>query len=499
MAEVLSAPEVLYSRFRIWFWAMLVGLNFLLHAPYFSLPPASVHVWRQSDTMAVARNFYEEDMNILRPRVNRRGATDGVTGMQFPAYEWLVAGAYSIFGFHEALPRLLNWLIYMAGVVAFYHLARQVSGAKHLGFVGAWCLAWSPEMYYHGINALPDILALTCSVAGLLWFVRWRETPRPSLLLLSLLAVTLGGLTKLQYLAVGFPITVFVGRDALTRRYSAGQLGQLAAYAGLAVGLPLAWYTYALRLIETSGLTSFGLELRPAADLATGLKIIKRNLLSDWPELLLGYGSLGLLLLGLGRLVRRPPVAHPWFVPGLVWAAGLAAYYLIELHQMRGHTYYMLPLLPLLLLLAAWGAAWLQTSARISVYLLISLLAIQPLWALARVNWGRWMQPPDVPTELFASASRIALSAAIPDSALCVVGPDYTGCVYLYFLHKKGFVFEDPALLTAPQLAAFQRQGARYLYTSDSTLIQQPTLLPYLGQEVRRVGSFRVLELRPVP
>ena len=47
-------------------------------------------------------------MNILQPRVDRRNATNGVTGMQFPSYEWLVAGGYQLFGFHEALPRLLT-------------------------------------------------------------------------------------------------------------------------------------------------------------------------------------------------------------------------------------------------------------------------------------------------------------------------------------------------------------------------------------------------------
>lgn len=79
--------------------------------------------------MAVARNFYEEGMNILEPRVDKRGATNGITGMQFPSYEWLVAGSYELFGFHEMLPRLLNWLIYVAGLLAFYHLVRQVSGS----------------------------------------------------------------------------------------------------------------------------------------------------------------------------------------------------------------------------------------------------------------------------------------------------------------------------------------------------------------------------------
>jgi hypothetical protein len=326
------------GRLPRWFWPVLLGLNFLLHAPFFRLPPASIHVWRQSNTMAVARNFYEEGMNILKPRVDRRNDTDGITGMQFPSYEWVVAGSYHLFGFHEWLPRFINWLLYMAGVVAFYELVRRISGADWLGAVGAWCLAWSPEMYYHGINALPDILALAASIAGLLWFVRWRETGKPGTLVLSLAAVALGGLTKLQFLVVGFPIAVFVVRDLLTRRLAWSQLAQLAVYAVLAVGVPLAWYAYALKLIETSGLADFGLEIRPATDLATGLGILKRNLLSDWTEMLLGYGAVGLLLVGLWRLLRHAPVRHPWFWPGVAWSLALAAYYLIELRQMQAHT-----------------------------------------------------------------------------------------------------------------------------------------------------------------
>ncbi|MBL7922863.1 MAG: hypothetical protein JNL88_01560, partial [Bacteroidia bacterium] len=68
--------------FLLWF---TIALNILLHAPFLHLPPCSIHVWRQCNTLAVARNFYEEDPNILRPRVDRRGESTGVTGMQFPA------------------------------------------------------------------------------------------------------------------------------------------------------------------------------------------------------------------------------------------------------------------------------------------------------------------------------------------------------------------------------------------------------------------------------
>ncbi|GAB3636518.1 hypothetical protein GCM10027422_21080 [Hymenobacter arcticus] len=465
----------------------------------------SLHVWRQCNTMAVARNFYEESMNILAPRVDRRNTTDGVTGMQFPSYEYLVAIGYQVVGFHEALPRLINWVIYMLGVVAFYHLAKQVSGSVWLGAVGAWGLAWSPEVYYHGVNALPDILALTASLAGLLWFGRWRENKRVTTLVISLLFVTLAGLTKLQFLVIGFPIAVFVLRDLLQRRYSGLQVAQLVGYAVVSVGVTLAWYAYALRLIASSGLADFGLEIRPAPDLATGWFILKRNLISDLPEVILGYGSLVLFVVGLWRLVRRAPMQHPWFGPGLAWGAGLLAYYFIELNQMRSHAYYLLPLLPVLLLLAAWGGAWLRRFPRARPLLVVALL-IQPLWAVARIDWGRWVNhSPDVAPELFDPATRAALAAATPPGARCVVGPDDSGCISFYFLHKKGFGFDEPGQLAASTysgntyLADCVAGGARYLYTTDTLGLSDPKLQPNLAREVKRVGRFRVWALQAAP
>jgi 4-amino-4-deoxy-L-arabinose transferase-like glycosyltransferase len=501
MIQLLSS----WTKLPHWFWPVLIGVNFLLHIPFFQLPPVSAHVWRQSDTMAVARNFYEEGMNILEPRVDSRYATTGITGMQFPSYEWLVASSYHVFGFHEVLPRLINWLIYMAGIVVFYHLVRLISGRSWLGGVGAWCMAWSPDFYYHGANALPDVLALTASMAGLLWFVQWRAKRKGLLLFLSLLAVTLGGLTKLQYQIVGFPIAFFVVRDLLQRRYSWRELLQLVTYAIVSVGVSLSWYAYALHLMDTSGLSNFGLEMRPALDVATGLRIVKRNLLSDWPEVFLGYGAVILLVVGLWRFLRRSPTQHAWFGPGLTWGLALIAYYIIELSQMRGHTYYMFPLLPVLLLVAVWGVAWLARFPKAKPLVLI-LLIIQPVWAYTRVNYTRLQrQDLDVAAELLNPATRATLEQATPPGALCVVGPDPSSCIDFYFLHKKGFPFAGSSQLldtTATgrlRLADFVARGARYLYTNDSLIVKDPQIQLYLEKHVKQVGDFGVWKLRGHP
>lgn len=486
-----------------WFWPVLLGLNFLVHLPFFGLPPKGAHSWRQCNTMAVARNLYEEDMNPLRPRVDRRGTTDGVTGMQFPAYEWLVAAAYKVLGFHEAIPRVVNWLVFAAGLAAFYALARLLSGSAWVAAVGTWALAWSPELFYHGINALPDVLALSASIGGLYFFLRWYQgAGRLGSYLLAVLLTTLAGLTKLQYLAIGAPIAVVILRDLWLRRLAWARLPALGLFGVVAVAVPLAWYARAVRLIKESGLADFGLELRPADSLRTALRILRENLVSDLPELLVGFPGFVLLVLGLVALGRGGHARRPWFWPLLGWAAVLLAYHLIELSQMDVHQYYMLPYLPLLMLAVALGAVWLQQRQRGAFWLAL-LLGLQPVAAAVRIIPSRWGGGPrEIPRELYYADSRQELETAVPNDALCLVGPDISGCKYFYFLHKKGFGFGAPEDLTAAKpnggtlLDSAVQAGTRYLYTNDSTMLNNAQVQPYLGREVKRVGEFRVLELR---
>jgi len=454
--------------------------------------------------MAVARNFYEEDMNILRPRVDHRNDLDGVTGMQFPSYEWIVALAYKGLGFHEAIPRVINWLIFLTGVLAFHRLVLLLTGSAWLAAVGAWMLSWSPELFYHSINALPDVLALSASLWGLYLFLRWYQQPRSSYFFLSLLAVTLGGLTKLQYLVVGVPIALLILRDWMQGNFDwRRRLVPLILFAVVSVGFTLAWYAYALHLIQVSGLADFGLEVRSVSSLSTAAHILKDNIVSDVPELLLNFATSGFLLLGLWSIVREQRWQQWAFLPMLGWAVVLAIYHWLELKQMADHQYYMLPHLPVLLLVAVAGASWLRRQkGQVAAVLLGLLLVAQPILAFVRIVPARWLRGANgLPAEFYNPAARAQLRTAVPDSALCVVGPDDSGCIDFYFLHKKGFGFSASDQLFAADLTGKSYlthcivRGAHYLYTNDSTLVADPRLQPYTQGLVKRVGEFRVIRL----
>jgi hypothetical protein len=53
-------------------------LSAAMHWRVFQTDLVGRHVWRQAQTQTVVVNFYEEDFNILNPRLNSRGSGDGI-------------------------------------------------------------------------------------------------------------------------------------------------------------------------------------------------------------------------------------------------------------------------------------------------------------------------------------------------------------------------------------------------------------------------------------
>jgi Dolichyl-phosphate-mannose-protein mannosyltransferase len=481
-----------------WVLAFCIGINLMLHLPFMDCPPQSIHVWRQCNTLAVARNFYEENMNPLRPRVDRRLDTSGETGMQFPAYEYLVALGYELVGEHNFVHRTVSFLIDSWGVWGIYELFLLLWGSAWAAALGAWCFCWSPELFYFGFSALPDVLALASSIWALYWFLKWREADGPLNYAASLFGATLAGLTKIQFLAIGFPIGALVLLDRKKIDWKKG--AALCFYALVSVGVTLGWYAHAVDLIRQSGLRDFGLEFKPASGWASGLKIIGHNLTSELPELLLNYATFIFFVVGMVGWFRRRQWQSRWFWPFAAWAAGVLAYYLVELGQMSAHSYYLLPFIPLLLVFAVEGALFLKQGRW--RWLFLALLVLQPVVAFFRIIPPRfWNANKAVALELYNGDSRQKLEVAVPNGDLCLVGPDPSGCIDFYFLHKKGFGFNRLEDLTASVdgVSGIQddiRRGARFLYTDDTQVADSPLIKPYLKSKITQVGNFRVFELR---
>ncbi|MFM9055446.1 MAG: ArnT family glycosyltransferase [Bacteroidota bacterium] len=478
---------------------VLLSLQVLLHLPFLNLPPCSIHVWRQCNTLAVSRNFFEEDNRILLPRVDRRGDQSGVTGMSFPAYEWLLAQIYRFAGTENAVHRGFSLLISLVTLVAAAACFRYLSESAWLGVACAWAIAWSPEFFYQSINALPDVLALASAFLALWAGLAWRRHRTIILQCTTMLLLTLAGLIKMQYGLFG----VFLGALLLHDHLRVQPLQRSQSVVWLLGGCislltVLAWYRYANTLTEASLLTDFVLTIRPVTDLTAATAIVIKNILSDLPELLLNYANMLFFLIGIWAFIAFKHQRRDWLWPLLAAVCLQFIWYVLMLEQMRVHQYYLLPFLLISTPLVLIGIRYLDQSKWAG--LLAMLLLVQPVLAAARILPARWLKTDlGIPAEFADPEQLDILQKKIPDPKHVIAGPDRSGCIWLYFLHAKGFTFDETRQLfetdaDGPDLERYTRQGARWLVIREGELSEAEAKRHQLELHAR-VGRFEVYRI----
>ena len=459
MAKLYSFFEIKPSRFL----AVLLILHLCSHLPYMKLPAVGNHVWRQCNTLAVARNYYEEDMDLLAPRIDKRYNTPGVTGPQFPAYDWTLAGLYKTTGFSESTHRWLSWVFMAFAIAGMYFLTLGYTRQKFAAGIAASFIAFVPELYFHSINALPDILSLAAMLWG--WHLgrKWLATNNWVYCLFAAILLALAGMVKMQFLVAGVAIGI---EFILIKNKKPVLWVQAIILAAVAIIPTLWWYWYAAKLVQLYGLHEFVHAMRHARNLTEGLQILAKNAFSDFPEVMTGYGFLLFVLLGFwaGRnTIKKYP--YLW---GYAFACVL--FYVLVQYQFLHHGYYAIIFFPALALLVARGAIFVRDSRYSAV---IFLLILTPVWAWARMASSNWTERNYKIPLAFTKAEDRAQFVKLSDTSVrWIVGPDVSGCVYFYYLHAKGYPWTDTAE-TADMFVKYVRMGAKGVITNDTITLHK--------------------------
>ena len=311
--------------------SLSISIFIIVHLLYINLPPCSVHVWRQCNTLAVAQNFYDESFNILEPRVDRRFEGDGITGTAFPLYEWIVAMIYKITGVHYWVHRSFSLVLSIIAIVFSYCFLSNISTNKTLCAISSSLLLWCPELFYHSINAIPDIMALCTGFISL--YLITKPSKGKLSIFTSYFFLMISGLIKVQYLMIGvFHIIELINNFRNNRKWN-----EVILYRFLpgifSLVIVLGWYKYSVGLIEKSNLRDFGIEIRSADTINDAIHTLKKNIVSDFPELVLGFANFILVIIGLIIGLKKRN-ANYYF--SFLFLAGLyLTYHILELRQMQ--------------------------------------------------------------------------------------------------------------------------------------------------------------------
>ena len=196
--EVKHAPDLIMissNNFLLMnpnrLFALCAFVFALAHLYNINSPPNGYHQWRESDTAAVALNYYQEDFSFLSPRINQRGAGSGITGMELPIYSFFSGALYFVFGPHHFIPRLITLVMGLLGLFWFYRAVSLLSGSR-IALWSAWALAFSPLYYFYSYKIMPDIFMISLFLGAVYYFVSYTQSLRLRNLIISgiLLAIS---------------------------------------------------------------------------------------------------------------------------------------------------------------------------------------------------------------------------------------------------------------------------------------------------------------------
>lgn len=230
---------------------IILLFTLLLRLYHITFPVIGWHSWRQSDTAAIARNFSQEEQNILYPKIDWRGDTEGYVESEFQIYPFLVSILYDVFGVNEFFGRFLSVIFSVFTVYGIYLLVRKVIN-EHTALWSAFIYAVLPLNIFFGRAFMPEPAMLMCSVYGIYFFVKYVDDDRLINFFLSLLFISLAALIKLPELYLGLPLTYLC-----YKKFGRAFLSQwrVLLFAGTVLLIVGAWYYHAHLLNLQTGLT----------------------------------------------------------------------------------------------------------------------------------------------------------------------------------------------------------------------------------------------------
>jgi 4-amino-4-deoxy-L-arabinose transferase-like glycosyltransferase len=331
----------------------LVLLGVLARLYRIDAPLLEYRMFRQQDTAAIARNFYENGMNILYPQVDWRGDSPGYVEVEFPIYNFVVALLYHVFGAQEWVGRAVNIVVYALSALLFFRFMRRLTDERTSLFA-VFFYSFAPLSVYFTRAFQPDALLALASLVAIYYFWVWTEEQRLWTLVLSAVGFSLAVLIKPPSLYVGLPLLYLA-----YRRFGGWLLYKPALWLFAAGVLlpPLLWYSHALHLWNTYGNT-FGIL---GVHTVMGIWPV-----TDWHWLALGWHLImrllfeiatppGVIILLIGFFAKAPARINllGW------WLAGFAVYVLLVPRGHYGHDYYQLPIVFVAAAYMAFGMSFL--------------------------------------------------------------------------------------------------------------------------------------------
>lgn len=440
--------------------AILVVLLFaLLHLPGIKTPPIDEHNWRQTDTAAVARNFQFESPNIFLPRIDIRGQFSGITGMEFPAYNYILYITNEVFGYQHWHGRIITLFFGCVGLAFFYGFIKR-RYSRSLANFSVSVLALLPVYFIFSKNIQPDIMMVSFLLASLYYAQVFTQKHKDKYFYLMLATLALAVLIKIPSIFIVIPICLILGKKVIIKLVDKKKL---IIFVLIFVVPVLGWYLWSDYLSKSYGLGNYFYGNIAIADsLTLAAKKGFWRVIADY-SLPLRFPFGALYLLGLIGVVYS--LAKKNLLP-LIWLLSFIFFIGIFAIKSFYHNYYILPLLPPLALTIGIALDFIYKGIKKENKMLsvvfVSILAI--VMMRATISMTDYLYKPKIGSD-YANLELIS-DKYIPKNNLIITNANVNP-VILYFTNRKGWSLPD-SMLDELTLDSYIKAGAKFIVIDKS-------------------------------
>ena len=459
------------------FWILLF---FVIRLIGITNPPLEVgHNWRQTTVTMVSRNFQEIDNNIFFPRIDIAGEKTGITGMEFPLLNYMIYMTSEVFGYQHWYGRLINLIVSSFGLWFFFLLISKYF-TKRTAFYSTIILTVS-IWFQFSRKIMPDTFAMSMIISCIYFGSNYLESKKNDIksLLFYFVLMLFGILSKLPsgYLLVVF-LFFYIDKQI--------PLKKKLIFSGVTViGIipAIFWYFYWVpNLVETYGFWHFFM----GKSIAQGFSEIISNLnqtLSRFYDTALKFIGFAVFVYGLViSILKRNRKIYILFI------LSLAAFSVIIFkagYTFPHHTYYVIPFVPIMALVAGYGL----TATKYSKIAVVILIAISVEGIANQQHDFRIKEKEKGILTLEKDLDKVSQRE---DLILINSGSFPTP---MYFSHRKGWINSNEEILNKCYIEDLKNKGLKFIVILKQSFGTEIILTEY--EKVLDTKDYCVYKIEP--
>lgn len=427
--------------------ALVVLSAFYFHENIFFYP-SFIHAWTQSDRYALALGFINNGFDFFHPETFNLATVNGITRVDFPIHEYMVALLMKLTGHHDPVVFRLYTLIYaLVGLIFLYRMAALFGDRNFLNLLVPSFIFLCPVYLYYADGFIPSIPSLSNLFIGYYFYFSYQKQNRNSHFTIAVCFMLLAALARLPYFIFLFAVLCQQSLMYLQKRQIRRREIAILFMAVLLFG---AYQAYNSWLEKTYG-TQFLVSIMPAGKISQA----KEWLWEAWNNWRFEYFTKAqyvilfwLIAMTILAWVQKSGEGFPkkLMLHIIIISIGSIIYLFLMLQQFPDHDYYFIdvfyPVTSLLLVLLTsytFNAGMMKYVSALLVFILLGFSCKQSHDVLQkRYETGSWDRN-EITRKNFTGADKFLDALGIPSHAKALVLDGYTTNVPLMLMNRKGW------------------------------------------------------------